>query len=47
MESAETILTLTPTAVEKIESFIEEHGGEHLDRGLEALRSAGKDVGLI
>ena len=33
MESTETILTLTPTAVEKVESFIEEHGAAE-DAGL-------------
>ncbi len=33
MESTETILSLTPTAVEKIEGFIEEHGAAK-DAGL-------------
>ena len=38
MESTETILTLTPTAVEKIESFIEEHG---------AVKDAGLRVAVL
>jgi len=33
MESTETILSLTPAAVEKVESFIEEHGAAK-DAGL-------------
>ena len=38
MESTETILTLTPNAVEKVESFIEEHG---------AAKSAGLRVAVL
>ena len=34
MESTETLLTLTPTAVSKVQTFIEEQGASAADAGL-------------